>query len=103
MPGSREDSPVIDLPPGSPAATYGGPVRDRRVAVSLPWLHHLRWGGVVGQLVTVAVGHWTLGVELPVLPIVALIAATVVTNLALGRWLQAGGIASPALCGGLLA
>jgi len=100
---SREDSVVIDLRPAVPAAAGGAASGGSRLAVSLPWLRHLRWGGVVGQLVTVAVGHWTLGVELAVVPVVALIGVTVVTNVALGRWLDARGTASPAVCGGLLA
>jgi two-component system sensor histidine kinase RegB len=103
MTASREDSVVIDLRPAGPAAVYGAAPRNTRLAVSLPWLRRLRWGGVIGQLVTLAVGHWTLGIALPILPVLALIGVTVLTNLALGRWLDAGGAASPAMCGGLLA
>ena len=71
MMDSREDRAVIDPrpAPGAPAAQ----AHDARAAVSLPWLTRLRWGGVAGQLVTVAVGHWTLGLELPLLPVLALI------------------------------
>jgi two-component system sensor histidine kinase RegB len=101
MTGSREDSVVIDVRPAGPAAAAGS--RATRLAVSLPWLRYLRWGGVVGQLVTVAVGHWTLGVELPVVPVVALIGVTVLSNVALGRRLDRGGTATPAVCGALLA
>lgn len=89
--------------PRSSASADGVPLRDARVAVSLPWLRGLRWGGVLGQLVTVAVGHWTLGIELPLAPVLALIGVTVGTNLLLGRWMDAGGSVGPAACGGLLA
>jgi two-component system sensor histidine kinase RegB len=101
--GTREDSVVIDPRPDSPAALFNTASRDTRLAVSLPWLRYLRWGGVVGQLVTVAVGRWTLGIELPLLAVVALVGVTVLSNLAFGRWLDAGGVASPTMCGGLLA
>ncbi len=89
--------------PRSPAPTDGMPLRDARVAVSLPWLRGLRWGGVLGQLVTVGVGHWTLGIDLPLVPVLALIGVTVVTNLLLGRWIDAGGVVGATVCGGLLA
>ena len=80
----------------------GSQPQDARAAVSLPWLTRLRWGTVAGQLVTVAVGHWTLGLEVPFVPVLALIGATAVTNLALVRWLHDGGTAGPGLCGAVL-
>jgi len=85
--------------PGAPA---GRQAEDARAAVSLPWLTRLRWGTVAGQLVTVAVGHWTLGLGMPLPPVIGLIGATVVTNLALMRWLRDGGTAGPGLCGAVL-
>jgi two-component system sensor histidine kinase RegB len=84
-------------------ALAGAQAQEARAAVSLPWLTRLRWGGVAGQLVTVAVGHWTLGLELPLAPVLGLIGFTVLTNLALARWLHAGGSPGPTLCGAVLA
>src|SRR5262245_48693445 len=100
---SRKDRVVIDPLPSRPAELQRAQAQDVRAAVSLPWLTRLRWGGVAGQLLTVAVGHWTLGLTLPVLPVLAMIGICVLTNLALVRWLHAGGSAGPALCGGVLA
>jgi two-component system, sensor histidine kinase RegB len=101
--GSREDRRVIDPRPSHAVALAGAQAQDARAAVSLPWLTRLRWGGVAGQLVTVAVGHWTLGLALPLAPVLSLIAIGVLTNLALARWLRAGGSAGPLLCGAVLA
>src|SRR5262249_61782085 len=77
----------------------GSHPQDARAAVSLPWLTRLRWGTVAGQLVTVAVGQWTLGLAVPFVPVLGLIGATAATNLALVRWLRDGGTAGPGLCG----
>ncbi len=99
----RENRAVIDPRPEGPVALPVAQAQDARAAVSLPWLTRLRWGGVVGQLVTVGVGHWTLGLELPLAPVLGLIGVTVATNLALLRWMHAGGIAGPGLCGATLA
>lgn len=93
---------MIDPRPSHVVALAGAQAQDARAAVSLPWLTRLRWGGVAGQLVTVAVGHWTLGLELPLVPVLTLIGIAVATNLALGRWLRAGGSAGPLLCGAVL-
>jgi two-component system, sensor histidine kinase RegB len=103
VPASREDRPVIDPRPSHAIALPDLQAQGARAAISLPWLTRLRWGGVAGQLVTVAVGHWTLGLALPFAPVLALIGIAVATNLALGRWLRAGGSASPLLCGAVLA
>jgi two-component system, sensor histidine kinase RegB len=93
---------VIDPRPSHAIALPDLQAQGARAAISLPWLTRLRWGGVAGQLVTVAVGHWTLGLALPFAPVLALIGIAVATNLALGRWLRAGGSASPLLCGAVL-
>jgi two-component system sensor histidine kinase RegB len=100
--GSREDRTVIDPRPHHDPVLSGAQAQDARAAVSLPWLTRLRWGGVAGQLVTVAVGHWTLGLALPLVPVLGLIAVTVATNLGLVRWLRAGGSGGPLLCGTVL-
>lgn len=93
---------MIDPRPSHAVALPDLQAQGARAAISLPWLTRLRWGGVAGQLVTVAVGHWTLGLALPFAPVLALIGIAVASNVALGRWLRAGGSASPLLCGAVL-
>ena len=76
----------------APAGAAPGPrAQDARAALSLPWLTRLRWGGVAAQLMTVAVGHWTLGLDVPLAPVLAMIGVSVLTNVALVRWLRGGG------------
>ena len=99
---SRKYRAVIDPRPVRSSGPTGSQPQDARAAVSLPWLTRLRWGTVAGQLVTVAVGQWTLGLAVPFVPVVALIGATAVTNLALVRWLRDGGTAGLGLCGAVL-
>jgi two-component system sensor histidine kinase RegB len=107
MVSARKDRAVIGPGPsrvGAPAGAHADArEQDARAALSLPWLTRLRWGGVAAQLMTVAVGHWTLGVNVPAGPILAMIGVSVLTNVALVRWLRSGGAAGPALCGGVLA
>lgn len=73
-----------------------------RAAVGLPWLTRLRWGAVAGQLVTVLAARFALGLEIPLVPLVALVGVTVATNLAAMTWLRRRGGAD-LLAGGLLA
>ncbi len=67
------------------AATTEGP-RGRNITLS--WLLRLRWGAVAGQTLTVAASVLLLGLTLPVPSLLATIGVTVVTNLALARWLS---------------
>jgi two-component system sensor histidine kinase RegB len=46
------------------------------------WLVQLRWIAVIGQWLAVGITHWGLGIELPLLPVIGLIAVTAVSNLA---------------------
>jgi two-component system, sensor histidine kinase RegB len=73
-----------------------------RAAVGLPWLTRLRWGAVAGQLATILVVRFVLGLPVPVIPLVALVAVTASTNLAAMGWLRRRG-ADDRLAGGLLA
>ena len=93
---------MIDPRSHAPVALGEAQAHEARAAISLPWLARLRWGGVAGQVVTVAIGHWTLGLALPLASVLALIAITVVSNLLLTRWLHAGGTAGAGLCGAVL-
>ncbi len=51
------------------------------------WLLQLRWIAVLGQLITIAVAAWGLGMELPGPPLFALIGLTTATNIAYMFWL----------------
>ena len=48
----------------------------------------LRWVAVAGQLITIGVAWLPLGVTLPLLPLLAVVVFTGVTNLGLWFWLQ---------------
>jgi two-component system sensor histidine kinase RegB len=57
-------------------------------AITLAWLVRLRWGAALGQAATVAVAVGLLGLELPLLPLSALIGVTLASNLGLSLWLK---------------
>src|SRR5207237_9853 len=50
---------------------------------NLAWLLRLRWGAIGGQLVTILVVHFAMGVVLPLPPLLALVGVEVLSNLAL--------------------
>ncbi|MGC1272487.1 MAG: HAMP domain-containing sensor histidine kinase [Planctomycetaceae bacterium] len=50
------------------------------------WLIQLRWVAVVGQLATIAVARYLLDVSLPVVPLLVVVAVTVLSNVALATW-----------------
>jgi two-component system, sensor histidine kinase RegB len=45
------------------------------------WLVQLRWVAVVGQWLAVGITHWGLGIDLPLVPLIGLIAVTASSNL----------------------
>lgn len=51
--------------------------------LGLPWLLTLRWVALVAQLVLVLVAHYALGAALPLVPLIALVAAGAISNAAL--------------------
>ncbi|WP_353620789.1 sensor histidine kinase [Rhodopirellula sp. JC639] len=55
---------------------------------SSAWLLHLRSFAVAGQLVTILLAGWGIGVQLPYAPLLGLVALTAVTNLIYGVWLR---------------
>ncbi len=57
-----------------------------RVRINLSWLLKLRSAAVLGQLATIAAVHFGVGVELPLLPLVAVIMLGMMANLALQGW-----------------
>lgn len=58
--------------------------------ISLAWLIRLRWGAVLGQLSTLAVVSFVLGLALPLPPMILLVLCTGVSNLAALGWLKGG-------------
>ncbi len=52
-------------------------------ALQATWLLNLRWVAVVGQLITIAAVRWGLQIELPLAPLLAIVAATIASNLLL--------------------
>ncbi|MFP2903769.1 ATP-binding protein [Pyxidicoccus sp. 3LFB2] len=71
-------------------------------AIALSWLVRLRWHAAAGQALTVAVVTRGLGLELPVGPLLALVATTAVSNLLLALWLRRAPTVRPAVLGGVL-
>jgi two-component system, sensor histidine kinase RegB len=78
------------MPMGQPDSS------DARSHVSLAWLIRVRWGAAGGQLATLLIADWALGLALPLAPLFAIVAVAAATNLAAARMLQR----SPAASGG---
>jgi two-component system sensor histidine kinase RegB len=78
-----------------------GSAKDHRAEISLEWLIRLRWGAVVGQLLTVLAARRILGAELPLAPVLPLIAVLAFSNALLaatgGRLSSARGLCGAAL------
>jgi two-component system, sensor histidine kinase RegB len=68
-------------------------------AITLAWLVRLRWGAALGQTSTIAVVTLALGFTLPILPLAVLVAANLVSNLALALWLRRAADVSPRTMG----
>jgi two-component system sensor histidine kinase RegB len=49
---------------------------------NLPWLLRLRWGAVAGQLFTIGVTRFAMGLAIPVAPLLGLVAFEALTNVA---------------------
>lgn len=72
-----------------------------RAEVGLPWLTRLRWGAAVGQVVTILAARFVLRLQVPVAPLMSLVAVAAVSNLVAAGWLRRTG-ADEVLTGGLL-
>ena len=57
-------------------------------SVWLPWLVRMRWAAVLGQLLTVAVARWALGLEIQLGWLLAIVAFTAASNVALAASLD---------------
>jgi two-component system, sensor histidine kinase RegB len=59
-----------------------------RNAIHLSWLLKLRWGVIAGQIVTILVVDRALQIDLPLLPLFAIIGLEVVSNVGFGLWMR---------------
>jgi two-component system, sensor histidine kinase RegB len=73
----------MKLPPLISPHVYADPTLDTAI-----WFLHLRWSATFGQLITLLVVRFILGIDLPIGEICALIAITAITNLAYWFWLS---------------
>lgn len=62
--------------------------QDSSLQVSAPELVRLRWVAVIGQLVTVAGVRYFLDIQIPMLPLSVLIAATALSNVVFVAWVS---------------
>lgn len=74
-------SPHGRRPVAWPAVSPSSLAEDR-AEVSLHWLVRLRWGAVAASLLVVVVAQAVFGADLPMVPVLALLGVTAVTNLA---------------------
>jgi two-component system, sensor histidine kinase RegB len=70
---AQQPAPGLAAPSPSPAAAPGA-------RQHLPWLVKLRWGAVIGQIVTIAFVQAVMQIQLPLLPLAVLIAVEIATN-----------------------
>lgn len=57
--------------------------------IVMTWIARLRWFAVLGQVAAIAVAHWALKIELPLLPVFAVVLTTLLTNAVITAWLAA--------------
>lgn len=59
-----------------------------RNAVNFSWLMKLRWGSIAGQLATVLGVYWLLDIEVPLGPLLVIVAVEALSNVACTVWFQ---------------
>ncbi len=59
--------------------------------IKLSWLIRLHWGGVVGQTASIFAARWISKIDVPLRPLLSLVALEVVVNVALVVWLRRAG------------
>lgn len=64
---------------------------DRDAPIVLAWLVRLRWLAAAGQFVAIGVAVWLVDLRYPLAPLAAVIALTLLTNVALVLWRRFGG------------
>jgi two-component system, sensor histidine kinase RegB len=63
--------------------------------INLAWLFRLRWGAVLGQVVTIFVADIALGIPLPLAWLAMVVLAQVVVNLGMFAWLARSKVVTP--------
>ena len=61
-----------------------------RLAINADWLMKLRWVAVVGQLLTILVVYFGIGIEVRLSPLLVALVITSLSNLGFTLWLRAG-------------
>jgi len=73
--------------PGAESPTIARRATERSAtAITLTWLVRLRWGFVVGQAATVVGARYVLAVDVPIVALAGVVAASGASNLALDLW-----------------
>lgn len=65
--------------PTAPSNARGTTPRSQ-TAITVAWLVRLRWGAVVGQVLTIVIAVAVLGLALPLVPLALLVGTTIVSN-----------------------
>jgi two-component system, sensor histidine kinase RegB len=72
-----------------PVAPVRGPVPPRDPnRIKLSWLIRLHWGGVVGQTLSILAARWVSRIDVPLRPLLSLVAFEIAANVALVVWLR---------------
>lgn len=71
--------------------------------INLSWLVRLRWAAILGQAVVIAEVHFHLGMNLPLVPLAAILGIEALANLGFEVWLRRGPRASERVVAGALA
>ena len=79
---------VPHLPRWARASKLATPHAILRIGINLSWLVKLRWGAVVGQLVTIAFVDRAMGIPLPMTPLLGLVGLEAASNAAAALWLR---------------
>ncbi len=77
---------MLTTTPSSSTAPMVHDLCASRMAVNASWLLRLRWVAVAGQLVTVGFVVLILGVQLPLAPVLFVVAFTAATNVGFALW-----------------
>ncbi len=74
-----------------------------REVINFSWLIRLRWAAVAGQLATIIGVAQVMQIALPMVPLLSIVAASAVSNVACVLWMRRGGQAREAVLGGVIA
>lgn len=72
-------------------------------SINLRWMIRLRWVAIAGQVLLIAAVEVAIGIELPLVPLFALIGLEAASNVACSRWAAGGARVPPWLLAGLIA